>query len=91
MSKVRTASASWCASSPNVLRNTICSYYEDSSLFPATIPANVCCVQNGFGFGVTTHHLACEPLLAKWLKLLVPKAPIKSRLASLHHGAQMLR
>lgn len=60
-------------------------------LFPATIPANVCCVQNGFGFGVTTHHLAYEPLLAKWLKLLVPKAPIKSRLASLHHGAQMLR
>lgn len=51
-------------------------------LSPATIPANVCCVQNGFGFGVTTHHLACEPLLAKWLKLLVPKASNPSWLPS---------
>lgn len=59
----------------NELRDMICSYYEDSSLsvccLPLFLPASA--IQNGFGFVVSTGCLACEPLEAGHLELLLPR------------------
>lgn len=59
----------------NELRAMICSCYEDSSLsvcsLPLFLPTRA--IQNGFGFVGSTGCLACEPLEAGQLKLLLPR------------------
>lgn len=57
------------------LRDMICSYYEDSSLSVCSLPLFLptSAIQNGFGFVVSTGCLACEPLEAGQLKLLLPR------------------
>lgn len=59
----------------NELRDVICSYYEDSSLSVCSLPLFLptSAIQNGFGFVVSTGCLACEPLEAEQLKLLLPR------------------
>lgn len=68
-----------------MLRNTICLYYEDSSHCPS-VPCHHSCqrVLCSEWIWVWGHHppLGLEPLLAKWLKLLVPKASNPSWLPS---------
>lgn len=59
----------------NELKDVICSYYEDSSLSVCSLPLFLptSAIQNGFGFVVSTGCLACEPLEAEQLKLLLPR------------------